>query len=128
MVLIKHYILLVYTVPSLRDLMNKLHSVRASWYNIGLELRIPQTTLDYFKKNCFDQQEMMKRMLAEYCTTPALHPLTWKAVISALRSPSVDERKLAAKLESKYCTPAQHMIERPYSPTEVEKSDGMLFS
>jgi len=55
------------------------------------------------------------------------HP-TWEVIITALRSPSVNERKVAAQLEAKYCIPVQHMTEEPNSPTKIETSKGIAFS
>ena len=34
---------------------------------------------------------------------------TWRAVVTALRSPLINEKRIAAQLEEKYCLPIYHM-------------------
>ena len=119
-------ILLAYTGPTLKTLLNELHQVRTSWYNIGLQLDIPHTTLDCFKQNYSDQSDLMREMLKEWLKTAVDQHPTWEAVVTALRSPSVNEKSIAAKLESKHCAPIQlmHIGEESNSPTNIEKTEG----
>ena len=98
-------------------LVTELHSVRTSWYSIGLELGIPRTSLDWFKHECSNLTLLRAQMLNEWLVVN-LHP-TWKMIVAALRSPSINERKIAAQLEAKYCTPVQHGTE------EIETSKGI---
>ena len=51
---------------------------------------------------------------------------TWEAVVAALRSPIVSANNVAAELESKYCTPVQHMRKDLNSPTKVKESEGTI--
>ena len=51
---------------------------------------------------------------------------TWDAVITALKSPIVGEKNVAAQLESKYCPELQDMIDESNNPTKAEKSEGTL--
>ena len=55
----------------------------------------------------------------------AKHP-TWDAVITALKSPIVGEKNIAAQLESKYCPPLQDKMDESNSSTKAEKSEGTL--
>ena len=104
--------------PTLKALLNALHPVRASWYNIGLELDIPHTTLDCFKLNCSDSSDLMREMLVHWLKT-TVDPLpTWEAVVRALRSPIINEWFVAEQLESKHCLPV----------VQVEKSEGISTS
>ena len=52
-------------------------------------------------------------------------PPAWEVVVTALRSPSVNEKKVADQLESKYCAPVHCTGEKSNSPTKVEKSKGI---
>ena len=115
----------MYVELSLRALLNELHPVRASWYNIGLELDIPYTTLDCFKQSYSDQLELMREMLKHWLKTAVDPHPTWEAVVRALRSPIVKEMNVAAQLESKYCTSLQHVQKKPNSADEVKKSEGI---
>ena len=87
------------TEPSLKALLRELHPVRASWYNIGLELDIPHTELDYLEQNYSDQ---LREVLKYWLKTAVDPPPTWEAVVIALRSPSVNEKSIAAQLETKF--------------------------
>ena len=99
--------LLAHTEPRLLDLLEELYPVCTSWYNIGLHLQIPYTTLDHFKQMYTDPLELMREMLRHWLDTAVNPPPTWKAVITALRSPLVNKSHLAEQLESKYCAPVQ---------------------
>ena len=93
----------------MKALLNVLHPVRASWYNIGLQLDIPHTTLDCFKQNYSDQSDLIREVLKCWLKTVVDPSPSWEAIVTALRSPSVNEKSIAAQLESKYCTPVQHI-------------------
>ena len=101
------------TEPSLLNLLHELHPVCASWYNIGLELGIPYNTLDCFKQNYTDQLVLMREILKHWLKTAVSPRPTWEAVVTALRSPLVNEMSVAAQLEAKYCAPIQHLGENP---------------
>ena len=119
------YISCIYPEPSLRALLNELHPVRGSWYNIGLELGIPHTTLDCFKQNYSDQTDLMREVLKHWLDTAVDLPPTWETVVTALRSLIVNKKNIAAQLESKYCTLASCMKEESNSPTMVKSSEGI---
>jgi len=108
----------------LKTLHNALHPVRASWYNIGLQLDIPHTTLDCFKQDYSDQSDLMREVLKHWLDTAVDPPPTWEAVVTALNSPTVDKKKLADQLKSKYCV-AEQFIEVTNSYTKVEKRLGI---
>ena len=63
-------------------------------------------------------------MLVLWLKTAVDPPPTWEAVVTALRSPSVNEKYMAEQLESKYCASVQHVMEESSKPTSVEKSEG----
>ena len=49
-------------------------------------------------------------MLKYWLITAVDPPPTWEAVVTALRSPLVNEKIVAAQLEAKYCSPVQHVL------------------
>ena len=111
--------------PSLKALLNELHPVCARWYNIGLQLDIPHTKLDCFRQMYSDPSDLMREMLKHWLQT-AINPRpTWRAVVIALRSHSVDEQFVAEQLESKYCTPAQPVMNKSNSPVKEGKSESV---
>ena len=105
----------------MKTLHNELYPVRASWYNIGLQLDIPHTTLDCFKQNYSDQSDLMREVLKHWLDTAVDPPPAWEVVVTALNSPTVDKKKLADQLKSKYCVAEQFIMEVTNSSTKVEK-------
>ena len=77
--------------------------------------------MDCFKQNYSDQTDLMCEVLKHWLDTTTDPPPTWEAVITALRSPTVDKKKVADQLESKYF----HCMEESNSSTKVEKSKGI---
>ena len=72
-----------------------------------------------------DPSDLMREMLKHWLQT-AINPRpTWRAVVTALRSRSVDEQSVAEQLESKYCTSAQPVVHESNSPIKEEKSEGV---
>ena len=119
--------LLDHTEPSLKALLNELHPLRASWFKIGLQLDIPHTELICFRKMHSDFSDSLCEMLVLWLKTAVDPPPTWEAVVTALRSPSVNEMNIAGQLELKYCKPAQHVMEESSKPTSVETSEGTTY-
>ena len=100
------------TEPSLKALLRELHPVHARWYNIGLELEIPNYTLDSFKPMYSDQLELMREMLIYWLDKAVDPPPSWEAVVAALRSPIVDMTHVAEQLELQYCATVQCTMEK----------------
>ena len=119
--------LFAYAEPSLKALTNELHPVRASWFKIGLQLDIPHTDLICFRKRHSDLTDQMCEMLMHWLKTAVDPPPSWKAIVRALRSPSVNEMNVAAQVESKYCAPMQDIMDTSNSPTKAEMSKGTPF-
>jgi len=117
-----------YIEPSLKALLNELHPVRASWYNIGVQLDIPHTTLDCFKQSYSDPLDLMREMLKCWLDTAVDPCPTWEVVIAALRSPIVDKKSVAEQLESKYCKPVGQKMKESNSPDNMEHRQGMIQS
>ena len=113
------------TELTLKALLIELHSVRVNWYNIGLELGIPYTELNCFRKMYSDPSDSLREVLIHWLRTTVDPPPTWEAVVSVLRSLIVNEMNVAAQLESKYCAPMQDIMDTS-SPTKAEKSEGTL--
>ena len=109
-----------HTELHLIDLLEELYPVCTSWYNIGLKLQIPVSTLDRFKQMYTDPLELMREMLKHWLQTAVDPCPTWKDVVTALKSPIVNKITIAAQLESKYCAPEQHSNR----PTQGDGSEG----
>ena len=77
---------------------------------MGLELGIPENTLDCYKHNFSDPLDLMCEMLKHWLKTAVNPPPTWEVVITALRSQIVGETKIATQLESTYCAPGSYCL------------------
>ena len=68
-----------------------------------------------------DQLELIREMLMYWLESAVdSHPPHWKTIVTALRSPLVNEIHLADQLESKYCAAEQRMKEEPSSSLITE--------
>ena len=113
-------IFFICTEPTLTALLNALYPVRDSWYNIGLQLGIPHTTLDCFRQNYSNQSDLLREMLKHWLDTAVDPCPTWEAVIAALRLPIIGKKKVAKQLEAKYCVTVQHQSNRPTANMEID--------
>ena len=112
-------------VPSLGALLSELHSVCANWYSIGLQLDIPHTTLDCFAHDNSNPKDSMREMLKYWLKKTVDPPPTWEAVVTALRSRTVDEQSVAEQLESKYCAPLQPIVYESKPTSKTKKRAGI---
>ena len=87
----------------LLNVMEELADVRAKWYNIGLGLGLSVGTLDGIKADHSNISDCLREALKTWLKTH-LPPPTWSKVVEALRTKTVDEARLAAHLEQKYCS------------------------
>ena len=88
-------------------------------------MNIHYTTLDCFKQNYSDQTDLMREVLKHWLDRVFDPPPSWEAVVAALKSPTVDKKKVADQLEIKYCAPVHCLGKKSDSPTKVEKSKGI---
>ena len=71
------------------------------WYYLGLQLKVPVRRLDTIRHVFSDPKEQFLEMLKDWLLN-TYNP-SWKTVVDALRSPGVEENRLASVLERKYC-------------------------
>ena len=74
-----------------------------------------------------DFSDSLCEMLMHWLKIAVDPPPTWEAVVSALKSPLVNEKYFAAQLESKYCKPVQNVMEESSNTTSVEKNEGATY-
>lgn len=91
------------TPEDLKNVRNFTFSAREKWFDIGLELGIPQEDLKCIK-NDYPQssKSQFREMLIIWLKMVNPKP-TWRALIKALQHPSVREEGLADTLRQKYC-------------------------
>ena len=94
----------------METLFRELHPVCASWYNIGIQLDINPCHLNTIRINHYGNPSESMLAMVIFWLNNFIDPPTWKAVVTALRSPPVNRMDVAAQLESKYCVLVQHTV------------------
>ena len=90
---------------NLHDALSELHTVAQKWQEIGGGLGCPENELKQIKiiKDLHKSQEFLHEMLSCRMKQLQPYPLTWKAIVVALRKPTVKEEVLANTIARKYC-------------------------
>ena len=104
----------------LRRVRGAIYSVHHKWYNIGLELDIPFTTLDGINTNFKMTDECLTEMLKQWLTRMSPPP-SWSGLVEALSSEPVGEKRLAEQIHTQYC------FSHDVADTETETT-GMRYS
>ena len=81
---------------------NEIHDARTKWYDIGLQLKVPEPTLKSIQSRYDDPRICLREVIAVWLK--AGDHTTWESLIDALRTRVIDEARLAAELEAKYCS------------------------
>ena len=85
---------------NLIDLLNELHDVTAQWYAFGIQLGVSTATLDTFKTaECYVQHYLSVVLKRWVRKDP---PPKIQDIITALRKPVIENKRLASDLEEKY--------------------------
>ena len=93
-------------VAELDLLVQELSAAQQKWEDIGRELGVKQDTLRYICTTSSDPGDSLRMMLREKLKR---HCITWKHIITILRTPYVGESNLAYQLETKY-RPSEHSL------------------
>ena len=93
-------------VTDLDLLVQELSAAQQKWEAIGRELGVDQITLKEIRTNYSNPGDSLRMMLGEKLKR---HCITWKYIITILRTPYVGESNLAHQLETKYCL-SEHLL------------------
>ena len=106
------------SVDDLVVVQRKLYAVNTEWYNLGLELGQRPSTLDSIEaKYNSDPSQCFRQVLKEWLKGISPPP-TWRAVVEALKSPTVRQYQVAQQIETEL-PPApsmQPLSPQPHSP------------
>ena len=94
------------TISDLKKVRSKTYEVRSKWRDIGLELGVPEDTLDCIERENYDISSRFQKMYSHWLKTTDPKP-TWKALVTALEEPAIGEYGLADTLRQKYCPSAK---------------------
>ena len=93
------------SINDLGDVRAAVFNARNKWYDIGLALKVPVTTLDSTDSQFDNHSDKLREMLKVWLKTAAKP--AWKDILDALKSPVVGEPTLASEIEAKHCTTAE---------------------
>ena len=79
--------------PNEDVLINLFADIHDKWYEIGLNLKVPRTVLDNFKKSDDDDLQKLRKVIFSWKNTQP-SPVTWETVIITINSPVVNNEKM----------------------------------
>ena len=89
------------TTSDLSIVQDAVLDAEAKWYEIGLQLSVPSSSLDSISTDGDSSSEKLRETLKVWLKT-APKP-TWQNIVNALRSSVVGESNLATIVEGNYC-------------------------
>ena len=89
----------------LATVLSELFPCRAKCYDLGIQLRVDLGSLDSIKVQYTDPRDQLREVIKTWLTT-SKNP-TWEVIVEALKSPIVEEGRLAMDLQQKYCSSSQ---------------------
>ena len=89
---------------NLGRVQEEIFEARTKWYDIGLQLNVQVHTLDSIKSQFSDPKDCLREILKVWLKTAG--KTTWKTLVDALMSRTIEESQLAARLKEKYCVAA----------------------
>ena len=82
--------------------LEEVYDARSKWYDIGIMLKIPVSTLNSIRAQYHDPKDALREMLTVWLNSVDPKP-TWRALVDVLQSKVVAEAQLADQLERKWC-------------------------
>ena len=114
-----HFAVQQLSVNDLLVLREELNTVRAKWYDVGMQLRLSVGTLDAIKAQYLnDPSDCLRETLKVWLKT---YPSpSWTNIVDALGSKTLGETGLAVELKHRYCLIQYSSIVPPVStPTPL---------
>lgn len=102
----------------LREVFSELHGVQAKWWNIGLQLKVPNATLHAIQNDPkLEKDEARLREMLDGRIKQGV--LTWDEIVEALEDVTVNEKGLAEDIRNRWIDPQSSMSEfiRYFIPT-----------
>lgn len=92
-------------IADLATVLNELFPCDTKWYNLGLQLRVRVDCLNSVMVQYPDPRDQLREVIKTWLTTSE-NP-TWEVIVEALKSPVIEEGRLAMDLQQKYCSSSQ---------------------
>ena len=81
-------------------LVQELSAAQQKWEDIGRELGVKPDSLSMIRANYSDSGDYLRVMLSKWLER---HCITWKGIVTILRTSDVGEHQMAEQLETRYC-------------------------
>ena len=95
---------------NLRAICNELGSIEHKSFKIGIQLGIPRNKLMAFEKERDPLSAAVDFWLSGNVSDTSSPPISWTSIVTALKSPHVDEGGLADTISKKYCQEENQQI------------------
>ena len=89
--------------PKMKDLANYVAAVIPDkWMQVAVQLELDRSVIKAIRN---DEDDCFKRFMAvfDHWKQSSSQPYTWKALVTALNSKSVNEFTLAKKIQQEFC-------------------------
>jgi len=110
-------------LADLGTLLGSLESIRANWYNFGLQLRVDIGILDGIAVQYSGPLDCLRETLKHWLKTSP--NCKWKSIVEALGSPIVGANVLALELERKHCPQLDTYTPQAQTPHAQEQAPYM---
>ena len=94
------------TEGDLATVLNEIFEARVHAYYVGLNLKVSTDVLESIESQYSDDRRRLHHVILEFLKRIDPKP-TWRAIVDALKSPTVNMAKLAEKIEAKFCSPSK---------------------
>ena len=83
------------------EILEEIFPARIKSYNLGLKLKLPLHEVKAIHAKTQSAEDHLRDILEAFLKEVGSRP-TWRVIIDALRSPTVDLQQLADKIENKH--------------------------
>ena len=90
-------------LEDIRYVIEALTEVKLKWFQIGLQLGLPHSTLDCIESKCSNNYDKaLYEMIKEWLKLVSDQPHTWNDIVHTLTLQSVNEGRIADKIEKQW--------------------------
>ncbi|CAI8020437.1 hypothetical protein GBAR_LOCUS12225, partial [Geodia barretti] len=119
----------VFSKEDIPTLINILTPVASKCYALGLQLGLKDWQIENIEKNRHDCESQLRDILVKRLNQE--EPLSWRDLVTALRSDSVGEHRVAHEIESHFTSPstphqARPNVSLPHCDTSLSSSSSQL--
>ena len=120
-----HYVhtthLLIVQHMDLKDVQELLIGISHKWYDVGVQLNLESGVLKRIQRQYSNPADCLREMLEEWLKRVNPYP-SWRALVQALTTHAVSERRLAEEINNKFvCKGKGRVLLRKYMHVNLNK-------